>query len=543
MYRLLLFSLLLLTACTEQAPTMPLELSRGEIINDFHQSQVGNIRFFNDWIGYDDFGQEDFLTTINLSEDTEFNARMFLDQTITSRLHDLAPELTVEELCDAGSFQFTFLVDGQETYVYNLQTGAGSCDYKNEATVFGIPWFGAKEVDHWGRFLWQKFMKLGGGEAALNEGIHNLKIEVRPYLEIDELKTGPIIATGAIRTIASLPDVEPAQVIAQSIAPTERFPLSASPLNGAEVEAMNRKIAQEQFIDITSAIVLKDGKLVLEEYFNGADRNTLHDTRSVGKSFAGALTGIAINDGHLKDTNQSISDFYNLSEFDNPSPVKASTTLEQLLTMSSGFDANDNISDSPGQEEKMYPTRDWVKFTLNLPARTDTTWSYSSAGTILLGDIVHRAVPEGLEKYAAEKLFTPLGITDQEWSYTPTKVGNTAGSLRMSALSLAAFGQLYLDGGKGILPSSWTETSLLPLVARNDEKQGYYGYLFWQDTVEIDGKTYTYAHASGNGGNKIIMLKELDLVVVITATAYNQPFAHWQAEKMLKEHLLPAVLE
>jgi len=522
---------------------MPLELSRGEIINDFHQSQVGNIRFFNDWIGYDDFGQEDFLTTINLSEDTEFNARMFLDQTITSRLHDLAPELTVEELCDAGSFQFTFLVDGQETYVYNLQTGAGSCDYKNEATVFGIPWFGAKEVDHWGRFLWQKFMKLGGGEAALNEGIHNLKIEVRPYLEIDELKTGPIIATGAIRTIASLPDVEPAQVIAQSIAPTERFPLSASPLNGAEVEAMNRKIAQEQFIDITSAIVLKDGKLVLEEYFNGADRNTLHDTRSVGKSFAGALTGIAINDGHLKDTNQSISDFYNLSEFDNPSPVKASTTLEQLLTMSSGFDANDNISDSPGQEEKMYPTRDWVKFTLNLPARTDTTWSYSSAGTILLGDIVHRAVPEGLEKYAAEKLFTPLGITDQEWSYTPTKVGNTAGSLRMSALSLAAFGQLYLDGGKGILPSSWTETSLLPLVARNDEKQGYYGYLFWQDTVEIDGKTYTYAHASGNGGNKIIMLKELDLVVVITATAYNQPFAHWQAEKMLKEHLLPAVLE
>ena len=521
---------------------MPLELSEGEIINDFHQSQIGNIRFFNDWISYDDFSPDNFLSAINLSEDTEFNARMFLDKTITSHLHDLAPDLTVEELCNAGSFQFTFKVDGQETYVYNLQTGAGSCDYKNEATVFGLPWFGAQEQDHWGRFLWVKFMKLGGGEAALSEGTHDLTIEVRPYLEHDGLKTGPIIATGSIRTIAALPDVDPALAMAQPISPTERFPLSTNPLKGTEVDAMNRKIVSGQFADITSVVVLKNGELALEEYFNKTDRSTLHDTRSVGKSFAGALTGIAIKEGHLKGIHQPISDFYKLDEADNPAPAKANTTLQQLLTMSSGFNANDNIADSPGQEENMYPTKDWVKFTLDLPARKDTTWSYTSAGTVLLGDIVHRAVPGGLEDFAAKKLFSPLGITDQQWQHTPSGVGNTAGSLRMSSLSLAAFGQLYLDDGRDILPEGWAAKSLSPLAARNDNKAGHYGYLFWHDTAEVDGKTYSFAHASGNGGNKIIILKELDLVVVITATAYGKPFAHWQADKILTEHLLPAVL-
>jgi len=542
MYRLIILSLLLLlTACKEQAPTIPLKLSQGEIIDDFHQIQIGQIRFFNDWIGYEDFGPEDFITNHNINEKTALNARMFLDRTITSHLHDLAPELTVEELCAAGSFQFTFLVDGTETYVYNLPTGAGSCDYKNEATVIGIPWLGEEEQDHWGRFLWVKFMKLGGGEAALSRGIHKLAIEVRPYIEQGSLKTGPLIASGSLRTIATLPEVTPEEITLQAIAPTDRFPASEATLNEGPLVTMNTKIARDQFVDITSVIVLKEGELLLEEYFNGADRTTLHDTRSVGKSFAGALTGIAIKAGHLESVDQPVSNFYTSDGFDNPSPFKSGTTLRQLLTMTAGFDGNDSDLDSPGQEENMYPTKDWVKFTLDLPARSDTNWSYFSAGTVLLGDILHRTLPDGLERYAEKHLFTPLKITDQRWQQTPQGVGNTAGSLQMSSLSLATFGQLYKDGGRDILPKKWVTTSLQPLVPRKDEKAGYYGYLFWNDSIKANGKTYTYAHASGNGGNKIIILDELNVVIVITATAYGKPFAHWQAEEILSKHLLPAI--
>lgn len=532
--------LLICLACGEPAPE--LTLSEGKIHDEKHRDNLGRIAFMTDWIDYTDFTATDHLTTVDLNATTELNARMYLDKTITAHLHDLAPERSVRELCAAGSFQFTFLVDGASVYEYNLQTGAGSCDYKNEETVYGIPLRGAEERDHWGRFLWMKFMKLGGGEVALYGGSHLLEIEVRPYLDTGEVVVGPLIAKGELQVNSSDLEADPAAVKIQSIAPTKRFSISPDLLEKSRIEDMNSKIAAGRFEDITSVVMLKKGNLVLEEYFNGAERATIHDTRSVGKSFAGTLLGLALKKGYLESIDQPLSDFYDLSNFDNPSPFKASTTLRQLLTMTAGFAGNDADPASPGQEENMYPTQDWVRFTLNLPARETTDWQYFTAGVVVLGDIIHRAVPGGLEAFAREMLFTPLGITDQQWQRTPTGVGNTAGSLQMSALSLAAYGQLYLDGGRDLLPSGWAGESLSPLVARNDAKGGHYGYLFWHDVLMVNEVAYAVAYASGNGGNKVVVVPGLDVVIVITATAYGKPYAHQQAEEMIGKYLLQAVV-
>jgi CubicO group peptidase (beta-lactamase class C family) len=532
--------LLLCFACGEPAPE--LTLNEGEIYDENHRANIGKIAFMTDWISYDDFDEADHLTKVDLNTTTEFNGRMYLDKTITSHLHDLAPTLSVRELCAAGSFQFTFLVDEEPIYVYNLQTGAGSCDYKNEETVFGIPLRGAEEQDHWGRFLWMKFMKLGGGEAALSDGNHLLEVVVRPYLDIGGIITGPVIAKGNVYVNSTEREVDPKAVLVQTIAPTDRFDLAADALGPDRIEAMNRKIVSGQFEDITSVVVLKNGTLLLEEYFNGTDRTSIHDTRSVGKSFAGTLLGQAIKDGHIKSIDQPLSDFYDFGEFEHPSPYKATTTLRQLLTMTAGFAGNDSDPDSPGQEEKMYPTKDWVRFTLNLPAREKADWQYFSAGVVVLGDIVHRAVPGGLEAYAKEQLFTPLGITDQQWQHTPTGVGNTAGSLQMSSLSLATYGQLYLDGGRDLLPIDWAAESLSPLVAREDDKGGHYGYLFWHDVLTVNGQAHKAISAIGNGGNRVMVVPELEVVIVITATAYGKPYAHQQTEEMVEAYLLEAVL-
>jgi CubicO group peptidase (beta-lactamase class C family) len=532
--------LLFFFSCGDQGPE--LTLNEGEIYDEKHRANIGKIAFMTDYISYDDFDEADHLTTVDLNATTEFNGRMYLDKTITSHLHDLAPTLSVRELCAAGSFQFTFLVDDEPIYVYNLQTGAGSCDYKNEETVFGLPLRGAKELDHWGRFLWMKFMKLGGGEAALADGNHVLEIVVRPYLETDDLLIGPVIAKGNVRINSTEREVDPEAVVVQPIAPTDQFAIAADEVGEDRIEAMNRKIVSGQFEDITSVVVLKKGALILEEYFNGAERASIHDTRSVGKSFAGTLLGQAIKDGHINSIDQPLSDFYDLAEFENPSSFKATTSLRQLLTMTAGLAGNDSDPDSPGQEEKMYPTKDWVRFALNLPAREKTNWQYFSAGVVVLGDIVHQAVPGGLEAYAKDHLFTPLGITDQQWQYTPTGVGNTAGSLQMSSLSLAAYGQLYLDGGRDLLPTGWATESLSPLVARSDEKGGHYGYLFWHDILSVNGQEYPAISAIGNGGNRVMMIPTLELVIVITATAYGKPYAHQQAEEMVEAYLLEAVL-
>ncbi|MEM9928401.1 MAG: serine hydrolase [Bacteroidota bacterium] len=532
-YFLLSLSFLFVFSCGQPDP--PLTLSNGSIDDPLHERQIGQLAFMSDWVEYAAFTEEKHLKTINFSNVRELNCRMYLDKTLTAHLHDLAPSMTVEELCAAGNFQFTFLVDDQPLYVSNLPTGAGSCWYKNEQTVYGIPLRGKEEMDHWGRFLWTRFWKLGGGEAALEQGAHQLTIEVRPYLDGETFKTGPVIASGSLQTEAGAVNLPPAAVAVQPIAPTSTFPISQAVFAQQPIEAINRRIAKGSYEEVTSLVVLKNGELLIEEYFNGASRTTLHDTRSVGKSFAGTLLGMAIADGYLHAVGQPLADFYDLSNYQHPSSVKAGITLEDLLTMSSTLDGNDADQNSPGHEEKMYPTTDWVRFTLNLPTRAEQSWQYCTAGVVLLGDILHQRVPGSLEAYAAERLFTPLGITDQQWQHTPTGIGNTAGSLAMSSLSYAAYGQLYLEDPQGLLPQGWASKSLSPLVARRADAPGHYGYLFWHDVFSVGDREIAVSYASGNGGNRITIIPELNAVIVLTATAYGKPSGHHQADQIVQK--------
>jgi CubicO group peptidase (beta-lactamase class C family) len=216
--------------------------------------------------------------------------------------------------------------------------------------------------------------------------------------------------------------------------------------------------------------------------------------------------------------------------------------------MSSAFDGDDNDGDSPGNEENMYPTDDWVKFTLDLPlsrTRPREQWHYFTAGAMLLGDILNKTVPGGLEKYAEQKLFGPLGITYQ-WVYTPQHVPSTAGGIRMKALDFARYGQLYKNGGvwngKQLLPKEWVEKTFSKYRPIPDRPDEFYGYLFWNKTYTVNGHRYETWYCTGNGGNKIFVFKDLPLVIVITASAYGQPYAHPQVDKMMTDYILPAVV-
>ena len=157
---------------------------------------------------------------------------------------------------------------------------------------------------------------------------------------------------------------------------------------------------------------------------------------------------------------------------------------------------------------------------------------YFTAGVIVLGDIIDKSVPGGLERYADRKLFQPLGITKYEWQYTPQKVPNTAGGLKMSALDFAKYGQLYQNGGKWdgkqIISRTWVEKTFTKQVRRGPGDDEYYGYLFWNSTFNIKGKQHEVFFSTGNGGSKIFVFKDQPLVIVITATAYGKWYMHRQ---------------
>ncbi len=519
------------------------------ITGPLHRAHTGEITFMSKPIPNQDYRESDFLKTFELRENRDLNIRTFMSNSLTNYLHQLAPELSAEQLDKIGNYQFSFYVDGTMVYMENIPPGAGGLAGKNSQTVFRVPLISATEEDSWGRFLWMRFM-IRGGEDALTEGKHGLKIEIRPYIKNPILKTGGLIAAGQISLNVSKPKVDEAKIAPQPILPGSGWPISNDLYNREKIRDLNRKVAQKDFKDITSLIVIKDGKLLIEEYFNGADRTMLHNTRSVGKTFTSALMGMAIRDGYIKDVAQTLGNFYNLKSFANFSPKKSGVTLKNLMTMSSAFAGSDQDENSPGNEEKMYPTSNWVKFALDLPLdeakENGKQWDYFTAGVVLLGDILDKSVPGGLEGYADQELFKPLGITRYEWQYTPQKVVNTAGGLQMASLDYAKFGQLYKNGGlwngKRVLPEHWVLESFTKNLAIPVGENGFYGLLFWNTTYKVNGHPCETFYCTGNGGNKIFVFTDLPLVVVITATAYNKPYAHPQVDKMMEKYVLPAIV-
>lgn len=517
------------------------------ILYSVHKSNIGKIAFFSKNSPIESFTETDFLKIFELKEKSELNIRVFLGKSLTNYLHLLSSQLPAEALTKKGNYQFTFLVNDQKIYVENLNFGAGSIESKNKRTVFNVPLISATNEDSWGRFLWNRFL-INGGQDAFTDGEHVLKIEIRPYLKQDEMVTGEIIAEGELKIVVPEFKISEKLVKVQHINQLTDLKISKSKIDTLKIEELNRKIVKQFFKDVTSVVVLKEGELLLEQYFNEANRNTLHDTRSVGKSFASTLLGIAIDDNYIKSETQTLNEFYNLNFFQNYSIKKDQITLKDLLTMSSTFGGSDMNFESAGHEEKMYATKNWVDFTLNLSVdklkEATKQWDYFTAGVIVLGDVINKSVPDGLEKYSIKKLFVPLGITKYKWQFTPQKVANTAGSLQLRSLDYAKYGQLYKNqgawNGKQILSKEWINKSLSHQIAITENE--FYGYLFWNKTYKVKNIDYEVYYSSGNGGNRIFIFKDQPLVVVITATAYNTPFGQKQVDKIMQDYIIPALI-
>jgi CubicO group peptidase (beta-lactamase class C family) len=524
-----------------------------KIENDLHKRNIGKVTFMNGNIPLEVYKETDFLDSYDLKLKSDLNIRVFMGNSVGNYLHQLAPDLPAEELLKKGNLQFSFYIDNQFIYKENIHFGCnfGSGGNKQTSTTFRVPLTSSKGEDWWAMYMWDRF-KENGGQKVLTDGTHLLKIEIRPYINLEEkIKTGNLIAEGKVKLVIKTPKLTRKQIEIQPIQPNSGWEISSLNFDKKKIELLNTAIANYELKNITSIVVIHDNKLLLEEYFNDADRKTLHNTRSAGKSFASTLMGIAIKEGYIKSENQKLEEFYDLKKYANYETKKDSIRIKDLLTMSSSFDGSDSDSNSQGNEENMYPTDNWVKFALDLPINKEKAngrqWDYFTAGVVLLGDILDKSVPEGLEKYADKKLFAPLNITSYQWQYTPQNVVNTAGGLQMRSLDYAKYAQLYKNNGiwngKQIVAPEWISKTLTAQIKIPNRNNEFYGYLFWNKTIVFEGKNYETFYCAGNGGNHFVIFKTLPLVVIITSKAFNKPYGHSQSNKIVQDYILPAVLK
>jgi CubicO group peptidase (beta-lactamase class C family) len=320
-----------------------------------------------------------------------------------------------------------------------------------------------------------------------------------------------------------------------------------SPLNAADSDALSDirgRIASGEFPNVHSVIVVKNGAMLAEWYFEGEDEirgrsrghvkfgpETLHDIRSATKSIVSLLFGIALEEKAISSLDTPVLDYF--PEYrDLQTPERRAIRLRDLLTMTSGLHWDEDThpyTDARNSETAMDLARDRLHFVLSqkLEARPGTRWRYSGGDVAVIAAVIERATKRTLADYAREKLFAPLGITRLEWLQDARGVYLAASGLRMLPRDMAVIGQMMLDGGayrgQQIVARDWVAASTAQRSVL-DTAPGCgtaYGYFWWLGPAcPADVGWYS---AIGNGGQRIFVVPNHRLVIVVTAGFYNKP--------------------
>jgi len=289
---------------------------------------------------------------------------------------------------------------------------------------------------------------------------------------------------------------------------------------------------------------------VLEEYFHGEHRDKPHMTRSAAKSVTAVIVGAAIQAGAKLSLTSPVYEVMNGGTFppDLP-PPKRTMTLENLLTMSSGFFCDDNNDAAPGNEETMWDQTaepDFYRFILKVPLATPPGENavYCSTSPNLALGMVGRATKE-FPIYSFDRLIAgPMKIGNYAWPLDPAGNPYGGGGVMILPRDFMKFGQLMLNGGKWesrqILKQEFVAQATAPLYHL---VKIYYGYNWWSEDFPYKNRTVHAFMALGAGGQIVTVVPELELVVAFYAGNYSSRSQRDLGHAYVPRYLLPAVRE
>ena len=295
---------------------------------------------------------------------------------------------------------------------------------------------------------------------------------------------------------------------------------------------------------IYSLLVVKNGKLVAEGYYNAGSIDQLEKRASVTKSYTSALVGIALDKGYIESIDAKMLDFFPDIADQITDPRKKQITIQNMLEMRAGYPWEE---ENAAAWEAMW-SGEYLSQIAKIPLTADpgTRFQYSNLTAHWLGIIAARATGMDLIALGNKYLFGPLGVTPgEDWLRDVDGYYIGAGDILFTSRDMARFGQLYLDGGEyngqQIVSADWVRDSLQTYTANEFEvtsigqfKNMGYGYMWWSAKV---GDRYV-SFAWGHGGQLIVLDHVNDMVVVTTADPFwgkDTHFDAWKYEKAIIE--------
>ncbi|MCA1579289.1 MAG: beta-lactamase family protein [Acidobacteria bacterium] len=339
-------------------------------------------------------------------------------------------------------------------------------------------------------------------------------------------------------------------------------------VDSVRLAALTQSIRSWPELGVHAILIERNGRLIYEEYFDGFDErwgqplgrvtmtaDSKHDLRSITKSVVSALVGIAHGEGKIQSLDQPLTRWF--PEYaDLDTLERRRVTLRHALSMTSGFDWNEDVSYNDPRNDEIRMTRDSqpLRYALARPfvVEPGSDFKYNGGLTQVLAAVLERASKMSLEDYARTKLFEPLGITDVEWVGSLAGMPAAASGLRMRARDLAKFGSLYLNGGKWkgkqVIPADWVDLStrrhfkFRSQPGPNSSGQFGYGFFWWYSCYPSTAGLVEARTAVGNGQQRIFVLPTLNTVVTIFGGRYNDfTTGNTLGRRILLDHVIPAV--
>lgn len=254
-----------------------------------------------------------------------------------------------------------------------------------------------------------------------------------------------------------------------------------------------------------------------------------------------ALTGIAIREKLIPNIDQKISEI--LPEYFNGTDDanKKEITVKNVLTMSGGLETIDN------DYSKYFSSGDWLDYAIKKPLtdKPGEKFTYNTGLTHFLSGVITKTSNMSTLEFAKKHLFSQIGISVDNWDIDQKGYYGGGAGLYIKPLDMAKFGYLYLNkglwDGKQVIPEEWIEASTKKQI--NVKAGEDYGYLFWVQNMKdkVHNKEYFTYSAAGAGGQKIMVIPDLDMVVVITANMHAASNDKADTQDIIPDYILPAV--
>lgn len=326
-----------------------------------------------------------------------------------------------------------------------------------------------------------------------------------------------------------------------------------------EAQGLNSQILDSAFVQaeltgfVDGLLVIRNGYIIREDYYNEYTVSTPHNVMSVSKSFLSAITGIALQQGHIDSLEEKMLNYFPEYIYPDMDSRKYDITIRHLLTMRMGIrgEAEDNY----GVYQEIYTSDNWIKKTIESPLLDDpgAKMHYNTFQTHLLSAIITKATEKSTSDFATELLFKPMQIDIDAWERDPQGYYFGGNSMQFSPREMAVLGFLYLNNGRindlQIIPNDWVELTLSASTnfTHPNEWGAYknynYAYLWWLGQIN----EYDMYMGYGYGGQFVVVFPSINLIVVSTANHQVDPdtstVQEWAIFDFIAAYILPSIID